>query len=136
LLSDANYQVFISGNSQDRSILHDFLKKHRNKIIDITGKMSLSEFIAFIHSADALVAASTGPLHIAAALGKIAIGLYSPMRPIHPGRWGPVGKRAHSLALNIKCNACRYSKDCECIRSIAPESVKEILDRETNKNEG
>ncbi|MBK7669733.1 MAG: hypothetical protein IPJ32_21845 [Sphingobacteriaceae bacterium] len=32
--------------------------------------MTLKQFISFINNADALVAASTGPLHIASALGK------------------------------------------------------------------
>jgi ADP-heptose:LPS heptosyltransferase len=64
---------------------------------NLTGKMSLDELIAFIGAADVLVAASTGPLHIAAACGIQAIGLYADRRPIHPGRWAPLGPKAVAI---------------------------------------
>ena len=51
------------------------LLKNKN-IIDLTGKLSLQQYISFINAANGLVAASTGPLHIAAALNKKAIGLF------------------------------------------------------------
>jgi len=86
--------------------------------------MDLSEFISFINSADGLVAASTGPLHIAAAMGRFALGLYAPMRPIFPKRWQPVGKNAHFLVIDKKgCTDCRNSGDCHCIMSIKPMEV-------------
>ncbi|MBL0315693.1 MAG: hypothetical protein IPP69_07900 [Flavobacteriales bacterium] len=56
--------------------------------------INLAELIAFINQYDGLVAANTGPLHIASACGIHAFGLYSLKRPIHPGRWSPVGKNA------------------------------------------
>ena len=37
------------------------------------------------------------PLHIASALGRKVIGLYSPAQPIHPGRWMPVGSQANFI---------------------------------------
>ncbi|HEY4784419.1 MAG TPA: glycosyltransferase family 9 protein, partial [Bacteroidales bacterium] len=93
----------------------------------ITGQMSLSDFISFINHADGLVAASTGPLHIAAAMGKMAIGLYAPMRPIHPGRWSPIGVKGKYLVIDKQCNKCQNSLDCECIRMITPASVANLL---------
>jgi ADP-heptose:LPS heptosyltransferase len=89
--------------------------------------MSLENFIKFIGLADGLVAASTGPLHIASALGKHAIGLYAPMRPIHPGRWSPIGINARALVINKNCSKCRNTGDCECIRAIEPEQVARLL---------
>ncbi|MDR0603875.1 MAG: hypothetical protein LBG80_06185 [Bacteroidales bacterium] len=93
----------------------------------MSGKLSLQELICLINAADALVACSTGPLHIAAALNKLTIGIYSPIRPMHPGRWAPLGKNVHVLALDKKCNICRKTLDCQCIRSITPQQVINIL---------
>jgi ADP-heptose:LPS heptosyltransferase len=76
-----------------------------------------------INDCDGLVSASTGPLHIAAALRKYALGLYPPIKPIHPGRWAPLGNKAEYLVLDKKCNDCRRTLDCQCIRSIKPEEV-------------
>jgi ADP-heptose:LPS heptosyltransferase len=91
------YAIYITGTSEEGAKLRAQGGIEGKHVVDVTGKFGLDELIAFIDSCDALVAASTGPLHIAAALGKHAIGLYSPKRPIHPGRWSPVGINAHVL---------------------------------------
>ncbi len=127
LLPPEKYNVFISGTKEEGMLMRDILEKHKDRIHDITGKFSLLEFINFIIRCDGLVAASTGPLHIASALGKKAIGIYPPIRPMHPGRWAPIGKDVHVLVLNKECNDCRKTNDCECMRKISPEEVVEVL---------
>ncbi len=101
-------------------------------VVDLTGKVSLAELVAVIGHADGLVACSTGPLHIAAGMGKLAVGIYPPIRPMHPERWGPVGPRAAYLVFNKDCSDCRQSGDCACIRAIEVGQVRErIVERET-----
>lgn len=119
-------QVFISGTKEDGVQLEQFIKQNPTAV-DITGKLSLQEFISFINLCDVLVAASTGPLHIASALGKKAIGLFSPMRPIHPGRWAPVGKDAHALVFDSNCEQCRAQKNCDCIQKIEVQKVVHLI---------
>jgi heptosyltransferase-3 len=121
------YQVFISGTKEDGQHMEKFIKEN-SSAFDITGKLSLEEFISFIHMCDVLVAASTGPLHIAAALGKKAIGLFSPMRPIHPGRWAPVGKDAHALVFDQNCEQCKAQKNCDCIGKIEVQKVVNLIE--------
>lgn len=127
-LDKATHTVFISGTAQEGELLKELIKKHP-EAVDLTGKLSLQQFIAFINSCDGLVAASTGPLHIAAALQKKAIGLFSPMRPIHPGRWKPIGKQAGYLVLNKNCEDCRKTKNCHCIREIPTADVIILIDK-------
>jgi ADP-heptose:LPS heptosyltransferase len=127
LLPEDKFRISVTGTKEEGALMKDFLYQHRNRINDMTGKLSLSELLVFINSYDGLVAASTGPLHIAAALGKRAIGIYAPMRPIFPARWAPLGKNATYLVLDKKCDACKKSGDCECIRAIRPEEVAEKL---------
>ena len=130
LLPAEKYSVYISGTEAEGASMKDFLDSHRERVTDLTGKMSLSEFILAINAADVLVAASTGPLHIAAALGIRAIGLYAPMRPIFPERWAPIGKRASFLVVQRKdCNDCRKTGDCHCIREIRPEVVESLINK-------
>jgi heptosyltransferase-3 len=98
-IDKAKFQVFISGTQAEGELLQPLIKNNPDAI-DLTGKMTLPEFISFINEADILIAASTGPLHICAALGKKAIGLFIDKRPIHPGRWAPVGKDTHVVLMN------------------------------------
>jgi len=126
-LPDDKFRIFISGTLEEGlSVKEDLIDKHPN-ILDLTGRLSLRELIGFINVTDGLVAASTGPLHIAAALGKYALGLYPPIKPMDPGRWAPVGKKAEYLVLNKNCSKCRKRNRCDCLEAITPEEVKNKL---------
>lgn len=129
ILPQEKYNIFITGTEAEGKLLEDagFFGK-ATSVTNLTGKMSLDEMISFIRSADGLVAASTGPLHLAAALGRVAIGLYPPIKPLHPGRWAPLGTKAAFLVADKECNACRNSNDCSCMLSIKPIEVKQKLD--------
>lgn len=97
LLSPEKFDVFITGTKEEGERIHEVWHPEGKHVHDVTGRFNLAELIAFIRQCDGLVAASTGPLHIASACGIHAFGLYSPKRPIHPGRWSPVGKNAHVI---------------------------------------
>jgi lipopolysaccharide heptosyltransferase I len=50
---------------------------------------SLDELVAFLRRASVLVAADTGPLHLAAAVGTPCVGLYGPTSAVRNGPYGP-----------------------------------------------
>jgi len=126
LLHQAGHRVFVTGTAQEGEELRTWLEAHAIVIAgDLTGKLSLAQLLSFIATADGLVAASTGPLHLAAALGRNALGLYPPMRPTHPGRWAPLGPHAEFLVFDRPdCQDCRREPaSCTCIKAIAPLQV-------------
>ena len=128
LLNPKKYNVFISGTTKEKELLEDWFADLPSHVIDLTGKYNLIEFIAFISECDYLVAASTGPLHIAAACGIGAIGIYPPIKPMHPGRWQPIGKKAKHLCINKSCNACKkLPNSCYCINEITAQMVAKLL---------
>jgi heptosyltransferase-3 len=129
LLHQRGYQVFVSGTIQEQALIKDWLAKNQAFITDLTGKLPLSQFVRFIGACDGLVAASTGPLHLAAALGIHALGLFPPMKPIHPGRWAPIGAQAEFLVLNKECQDCRTNPAaCHCIRQISVDAVLQRIE--------
>jgi len=128
LLPYNTYKIFISGSDKEKIILADWIGTLPPEVIDITGKLSLSEFISFINTVDFLVAASTGPLHIASACGIYAIGIYPPIKPMHPGRWKPIGKNAQAVFENIACNTCKNNpQQCSCMNSISAQQIAAII---------
>lgn len=127
ILPEEHYQIFISGTEEEGKLFRENLNLNKKNVTDISGAMSLQQFIAFIARCDALVAASTGPLHIAAATGIIALGIYPPIKPMHPGRWKPIGKKAGYLVKETECNDCRNGGNCHCMMEITPEQVKQKL---------
>ncbi len=130
-LPTEHYKIFVTGLKEEGEAMH---REHPGlfdleHVTDMTGKLSLGELMSFISQANGLVACSTGVLHLAAALGKYTLGLYSPMKPIHPGRWMPIGKNATYLVLKKKCNDCRRSKECRCVNELSPSQVKQPIAR-------
>lgn len=136
-LDPEKFQIFITGQKQVSESINQWLKQLPGTIIDCTGQMSLEELISFIDACDGLIACSTGPLHIAAALNKKVIGLYPPIKPMHSGRWGALGLHVVNLSRNISCNACIKSPQaCICMAEISVQEVVRqvmIFSRESQK---
>ncbi|MDR1415805.1 MAG: glycosyltransferase family 9 protein [Prevotellaceae bacterium] len=136
LLPPEQLKIFITGTQAEGNMLRDALiNPYADRVTDLTGKLSLDELIAFLANVDGIVAASTGPLHIAAALGVSAVGIYPPIRPMHPGRWSPVGEHATVFAAQKECNACRKSGECLCMQEVKPVEVAKYLLEQSNRPE-
>jgi heptosyltransferase III len=124
ILPGDKYKIFVSGTGNEALLMKDFLSENNPKVVNITDTFSLEEFILFLSIADGIVAASTGPLHIAAGLGKFALGIYPSIKPMHPGRWAPLGGNAYYIVKDAICNDCLKQVDCHCMHEITPEQVK------------
>ncbi len=124
------YKIFITGLKEEGELMRKEKPElfQLPQVTDLTGKLSLDDLMSFISQADGLVACSTGVLHLASALGKFALGLYSPMKPIHPGRWMPIGKNSSYLVINKNCSNCRRTKECQCVNDITVEQVRERIE--------
>ncbi len=127
ILPKEKFKIFVTGTEEEGKVIRENLLKNHPEVNDMTGKQTFSELIGFISKADGLVASGTGPLHLAAALGRKAIGLFPPIKPIHPGRWAPLGPDAHFLVLDKTCVECKNGGSCTCINSITPEEVSTLL---------
>jgi len=127
ILPGEKYNIFISGTANEGKLLEDTGIFDSEKVTNLSGRMTLGQLISFIRECDALVAASTGPLHLAAALGIKAVGIYPPIRPMHPGRWAPIGAKAMYVVSEKECSDCRKEGNCHCMAEIQPEAVKKLL---------
>jgi heptosyltransferase III len=125
------FSVFITGLKEEEDLINKELPQLLTipGVTNMMGKFSLRELNSFISQVDGLVASGTGVLHLASALGKYTVGLFPPIKPIHPGRWGPIGENATYLVHDIDCNRCKGGAPCLCMKAIAVEQVKERLDR-------
>lgn len=129
MLPSDSYKIFITGTVTEGEMLQqEGFFETAGPVINLCGKLSLDELISFIGAADGLIAASTGPLHLAAALGKVALGIYPPIRPMHPGRWAPLGEKAGFVVAEKECSDCRKGGPCHCMLSISAQQVKQKLE--------
>ncbi|WP_207424480.1 glycosyltransferase family 9 protein [Desertivirga brevis] len=93
-LDPTRYRIFISGSEKEKDILGHWIQSLEDRVINLTGRFSLAQLLSFISKADGLVAASTGPVHLAAAAGIHALGLYPNSSSINAQRWRPIGVKA------------------------------------------
>ena len=86
-------KVVVTGTSPERAALAPWLDgaKDHPAFVDAVGAWSLEELLAVLQEARCVVASSTGPLHIASAVGTPTVGLYHSESPFWPERWGPLG---------------------------------------------
>lgn len=124
LLAEQGHKIFFTGTEKEGALFREMIPHHPN-IIDTTGKLSLVQLISMIGKCDALIACSTGPLHIAGISGLRTVGIYSQVRPIHPGRWKPIGKDVR-IIVNEKENASGKITP-EYISAIPVEAVYKAL---------
>jgi ADP-heptose:LPS heptosyltransferase len=123
-LDPERFQVLLTGTPAEAERYRRALPVHLPQVTDVGGKLDLEQLIALIGASHALVAASTGPLHLAAGSGIRAIGLYADTPPIHPGRWAPLGTDAHVLMSGLS------GRDpLTQVQAIMPEQVLPLLEQ-------
>lgn len=125
-LANKGEKVLFTGTDNEGEQFRSLIPIHEN-IIDTTGQLSLEQLMVLISKSKNLVACSTGPLHIAGYYGINTVGLYSPKRPIHPGRWAALGANVNVVVLDENCLDCEDGKDCNCVLDIPVNTVMEKL---------
>ncbi len=125
---DKNQVLFlISGTKEDGQAIIKGSPKLMNKpnIQDMCGTSDLDGLINLISGVDGLIAASTGPLHIAAAFGIPTLGLYPPLKPMDPERWGPLGENARYKTSKEECLSCPGGPHCPCMQNIETDFLRD-----------
>ena len=93
-------------------------------IYNLCGQTNLFELNALLEDADFVVAADSGPMHMACALQKKTVAVFS--KDI-PSRWAPK-KYCYPVTLHMHCSPCgdEVAEVCptrECIKGITPAMV-------------
>lgn len=118
--------VIFTGTASEGEQFKALIPEH-SLVLDSTGLLTLEQLITVIIGAKSIVACSTGPLHIGATAGIQAIGLFSSRRPIHPGRWSPIGVNAQAVVYDADCPTCKQGKVCKCIEKIEVERIRDVI---------
>jgi lipopolysaccharide heptosyltransferase I len=99
--------VFVGG-SDDTALSQQASASLRGPSLDLTGKTSLPRLAAVLSLADATLGNDTGPLHLAAALGRPCVAPYTCTRvALH----GPYSQSANCVETSVACGGS-YLKKC------------------------
>jgi ADP-heptose:LPS heptosyltransferase len=87
-------QVLITGAETEKQHENFFVAVHAPGIKTSIGELSLREMAGVISQLGMFISGSTGPMHIAAALGTPTLSMFCPLTACSPKLWGPVGNSA------------------------------------------
>jgi lipopolysaccharide heptosyltransferase I len=118
-------QFAVLGSATERELGNAIAAAATGRCLDLTGQLSLPEMVEWIRISQLLISNDTGPMHVAAALGKPVVALFG---PTEPRRTGPYGQLQNVLQLELPCvpclrPRCTYPKPLECLRALFPEQV-------------
>jgi heptosyltransferase-1 len=113
------------GSPADRTYTDAILAACSVPVIDWVGQTSLRELAAALALADLVICYDSGPMHIAAALGKPIVAIFGPTNPV---RTGPYCRSARVVALPLPCAPC-YQRRCplghhNCMQQLEVDAVR------------
>ncbi|MFZ5515791.1 MAG: glycosyltransferase family 9 protein [Candidatus Zhuqueibacterota bacterium] len=120
-------KVILTGGPNEHEVVDKVYQLTQSRPMRAVGIFSIKEMAAFIRLSHLFVANSTGPLHIAVAVGTEVIGFFCPLVPCLPQRWGPYGRIADSV-LMPEVDACKKCtrkgcKNWNCMEMISVENA-------------
>ena len=131
LLAHTSWKIVLTGSFSEKEQVAGLLGEcSEERIINGVGKFSLEELMALISKAKLLLASSTGPLHLADALGIPVAAFYCPRPPFTPKRWGPFTQPEGVLQPNLQTpKRCKFSQ-CPhggCLKKLSNKQLMDFL---------
>jgi len=125
LINETDIKILITGNKSETYICKELILNEN--VFDFSGLLTLEELVALISKSTLLIANSTGPLHIAAALGKYVFGFYPKIKSCSVNRWGPYTEKKFIYEPELDCNNCNR-KQCEELNCMNYINIKKVID--------
>jgi ADP-heptose:LPS heptosyltransferase len=113
-----NLTTIITGSKSESELCREF--EVNKNVINVSGQLDISLLKALIKKAKVFISNSTGPMHIAAALGVHVIGFFPKILSCSQKRWGPYTEKKTIFTPTIDCSNCtrEQCKKLDCMNSI------------------
>jgi lipopolysaccharide heptosyltransferase I len=124
----------VVGAPGDREIADRMQRMRSGRMVDLVGRTSLKTLAAVIDGAECVITGDTGPMHLAAALGRPLVALFG---PTSANLTGPYGTRSIVLADQSDCARCGQrsctwaggKQELACLRNISVDDVLSAVQR-------
>lgn len=122
-------RIAVLGGAADRPLGAGIAAVGGSRVLDLTGRLTLPEMVEWIRRCAVLVTNDTGPMHVAAALGRPVVGIFG---PTDPRRTGPYGQTDQILRVPMPCApclkpSCHLEDPIACLTRIPVQSVVEAV---------
>jgi ADP-heptose:LPS heptosyltransferase len=117
--------VFFVGAPDEAPLARQVIAQLRGPSRDFVGTTSLQQLAALLEAADVMVANDTGPLHLAAALGRPCVAPYTCTQVRRHGPYGQAG----GVETTVWCRGS-YVRTCDrldCMKELTPDRLWPVL---------
>ncbi|MBU0519133.1 glycosyltransferase family 9 protein [bacterium] len=124
LASEMSAQVVLVGTKSEIADAQSISDVVGNVVVNLCGQTDPAQLAAVIDSCDIFIGQDSGPLHLAALLGKPCVGLYLAMA----SAWDTAPYTSHGVTIepDLDCHPCSESGSCNnpiCHAVVTPEIV-------------
>ena len=119
--------MVLVGGRDEVPLARDMARRLVGPTCDLTARTSLPQLAAVLARADVMLANDTGPLHLAAALGRPVVAPYTCTKA---ALTGPPGMNAVVVESRVWCQGS-YLKRCprlECMSELTPDRLWPVLE--------
>lgn len=99
ILQETNYGVVLTGTADETPLLTEWPGEvlSSERVWNALGKLNLRQLAGVVAEMKVYVCSSTGPLHVASALGTRTVSPFCPAVPLNAAIWGNVGALARVI---------------------------------------
>jgi lipopolysaccharide heptosyltransferase II len=122
LAQEHDARFLVVGAERDRALGNRLVAGLADRACNLAGRTTPSQLAAVLSHCDLLIGIDSGPMHVAAAMGRPVVGIFG---PTDPARTGPLG-RGHEIILHQQpCAPCMTPtcSDRPCLSSITVDEV-------------
>lgn len=125
LQDKAGASIFMIGSAANQDVCHGIGQMLSGTVVNTCGMTNLVEMGSLIQEMDLVISVDSGPMHLAAALGKPLIAVFG---STNPQRTGPFGQLHNVITANgFDCQPCHSRKckreDIACLRDLPAFTV-------------
>ena len=119
----------VFGGPEDSATCREVARRMRGKYLDLSGRVTLRQFMALASRMSVFITNDSGPMHISAALGVPTVAIFG---STDPSLTGPLGADVRIVSNNTPCSPC-FARTCkfkhyDCLSIGADEVVKAALE--------
>ena len=120
--------VVLVGGPDESALAREAEAQLGGPTLNLAGQTGLPQLAAVLECADLVLANDSGPLHLAAALGRPVAAPYTCTSP-----WltGPYGQTGQAVLTSVRC-AASYLKRCgrmDCMAELTPDRLWPVVER-------
>lgn len=125
--------IVLIGNKKESQYVYEIIQKAgvKEKVVDSSGKLTLSELIYLIDKCSMMITNDSGPMHIAFSIRKKTVALFGPCSPTHYG----FNEYCFPVYKKVYCSPCVHDfitppckGDNQCMKKITVDEVFKTIE--------